>query len=642
MRIGGSLFRRSTGSGRQSTINDSSDVFGQTKYSTISRDYQQNLQDSSSLYSEYGLPSQANQNTSSIAPAADQNGFLLSKDTDSQFDDIDARFSSFDINGENHVDDYTTFMYLCDHEKGFPLMLARVKQAMVSSKDAALFIRKKALLDEEYGLQLSKLVQQFSSNEEGKDGSYKNSWQNLLQQHDQVARDRLAFAENVKHISEELNRLQQTVEKSRKQVKISGLKCQRHLSDAETVLEKLRVKYENANADWETAVQQLQQFIEIGFTNPVGAHGYPVRPVANKSFSINFNKSPPSAQRLQKIEEDCRQKVINTNEAYKAQIRVVNDIRSDFYNNKLPKLIKALKDINADVDQQLKDRLLDYTSTVEEASNIENIKITPYPRESSAIDLQSGIKSSIGMSGTIAIIDNNKDFVAYIDAPSKFSNMVQPSPKDEVNSFGKSLNELMDRDEVPVPVVLNMLFTTIESQAMVTPDIYRKSGNPEIVKKIETILNKNPEIGLSGVQFTVYDLAGCIKMFLRRLPDSVIPRHVFEDIIRAARSPDTDSRITGIHEIINSLSDAHYATLQRCLGHLHKLFLAEGSNNGSNPNAISKSLSFIFGLLLLDQGRLSSAHDSSELTAQVICIETLLNHFTDIFLSEDPEIEQSI
>lgn len=60
----------------------------------------------------------------------------------------------------------------------------------------------------------------------------------------------------------------------------------------------------------------------------------------------------------------------------------------------------------------------------------------------------------------------------------------------------------------------------------------------------------------------VNSVAGLLKQFFRDLPDPLLTRERYGEFIEAARIEDEIVRRDTMHAIVNSLPDAHYATLR--------------------------------------------------------------------------------
>lgn len=119
--------------------------------------------------------------------------------------------------------DETVLRALCDLDCGVPLLLDRIKQSMISCREASLYFRKRAILEDEYGKSMLKLARSTSevySTSEGKAGTFVNAWQRSLKIQETLADNRLGFAQKLSEMSEELKNLANEVDKNRKQVRL--------------------------------------------------------------------------------------------------------------------------------------------------------------------------------------------------------------------------------------------------------------------------------------------------------------------------------------------------------------------------------------------------------------------------------------
>jgi hypothetical protein len=114
---------------------------------------------------------------------------------------------------------------MCDLDGGLSLMLDRVKQTIASSKDASLFLKKRAQMEDEYARNLIKLSASFIDvpGDEGKQGSYKENWIRVLKVNEQVGQARLRFAASLLEASDGLANLAKETERNRKNV--TPLEC---------------------------------------------------------------------------------------------------------------------------------------------------------------------------------------------------------------------------------------------------------------------------------------------------------------------------------------------------------------------------------------------------------------------------------
>lgn len=83
------------------------------------------------------------------------------------------------------------------------------------------------------------------------------------------------------------------------------------------------------------------------------------------------------------------------------------------------------------------------------------------------------------------------------------------------------------------------------------------------------------------------------------------------------------SKLIHIHEIINELHDANYATLKYLILHLSKVAALEGENKMSPAN-----LGIVWGPTLIDSGGIP---DPNDLKHQSKIIEIVISKFDHIF-----------
>lgn len=119
-------------------------------------------------------------------------------------------------------------------------------------------------------------------------------------------------------------------------------------------------------------------------------------------------------------------------------------------------------------------------------------------------------------------------------------------------------------------------------------------------------------------------------MWLRELPDPLLTDSLYQGFIEAAKIENDRLQHIRLHERVNELPDANYSTLKYFMGHLHRI------NQHSAENSMSmQNLSIVFGPTLFGQRASSNGQGvMADTSFQNIAIETILNHYTDIFIDE--------
>ena len=142
----------------------------------------------------------------------------------------------------------------------------------------------------------------------------------------------------------------------------------------------------------------------------------------------------------------------------------------------------------------------------------------------------------------------------------------QPPAPSGRRMFGVTLDDLFERDQSPVPLVVIQCIQAVDMFGLETEGIYRVSGNQAHIQQLKarfdqdayTVDFRNPE----HFYHDVHVPANLLKLFLRELPEPLLTSDRYNDFINAGRIDDEIVRRDSLHAIINDLPDANYATLR--------------------------------------------------------------------------------
>jgi hypothetical protein len=174
-----------------------------------------------------------------------------------------------------------------------------------------------------------------------------------------------------------------------------------------------------------------------------------------------------------------------------------------------------------------------------------------------------------GLQDIVNNLDPSKDFERYI--ASYFGEKTEVNEEAVKPFFGVSLDVVIQRDGGLIPLVLERLINAIETPInLSTIGIYRLSGNAALIQKTRSIVDKQIHaMAIEDITTDLHVLTGLLKLYFRELPDSLFPRSMYYSLIEASREDDEGSALMKIHEMINELPDASYATLRALMKHLH-------------------------------------------------------------------------
>ncbi|KAL2065434.1 hypothetical protein VTL71DRAFT_3104 [Oculimacula yallundae] len=210
----------------------------------------------------------------------------------------------------------------------------------------------------------------------------------------------------------------------------------------------------------------------------------------------------------------------------------------------------------------------------------------------------------------------------------------QPPPVHSVTNlpplkpvFGLSLEQLFERDNSAVPMVVYQCIQAVDLFGLEVEGIYRLSGTTSHVNKIKAIFDNDA----SQVDFRdpanffhdVNSVAGLLKQFFRDLPDPLLTSEHYPGFIEAARNEDDIVRRDSLHAIINSLPDPNYATLRALTLHLHRV-----QENSPSNRMNASNLAIVFGPTLMGANTGPNIQDAGW---QVRVIDTILQNVYQIF-----------
>eukprot|EP00794_Sanderia_malayensis_P016921 gene16921-18627_t len=100
--------------------------------------------------------------------------------------------------------------------------------------------------------------------------------------------------------------------------------------------------------------------------------------------------------------------------------------------------------------------------------------------------------------------------------------------------FGVGLEEILSRDgsEIGVPSIVQKMCEFILKNGLLVEGIFRVNANMKTVEKLKTAIDKYGDVDLEETN-DVMAVASLLKMFLRELPDSVVPYEMQPGFIKA-------------------------------------------------------------------------------------------------------------
>ncbi|ETW79293.1 hypothetical protein HETIRDRAFT_323566 [Heterobasidion irregulare TC 32-1] len=532
--------------------------------------------------------------------------------------------------------DETVLLALCDLDCGVPLLLDRIKQSMVSCREASVFFKKRAVLEEEYGRGMQKLAKTTSevySMNDGKAGSFVNSWQSMMKIHEIMAENRIRFAQRLNEMSEELANLAKEVDKNRKQTKELASRYERSLQESEMATEKSKNRFDVSVEELERILVQKEgeSLKDTGMQGRSPGGKRAIGKAVAKGGLLLKGKNPGNIQRQ---EDDIRARVSTASDSYRKSVHETQGLRQEYFNFQLPRILRALKECADEIDLGTQYHLTRYAFLFESIMLSDGSTLAP-----------SGIEDGPGLKATIESIDNRADFKVYMQHYAYAHGGVQRGPRrtgpehegflpplpphrDHTQpvayapntpnggsvalpdrgrpSFGVDLAEQMSRDNVEVPPLMVKCCEAIEKYGLYSQGIYRISGTMSKIAKLKERLDKDLDtVNLDADEWAsdINNVTSVLKLWLRELPEPLLTTGLHQGFLEAAKIENDRLRHIRLHERVNELPDANYATLKYFLGHLHRVAQLEAHNSMSISN-----LAIVFGPTLFAQGAVNGSN----------------------------------
>ncbi|KAI0251408.1 hypothetical protein BJV78DRAFT_1211324 [Lactifluus subvellereus] len=552
---------------------------------------------------------------------------------------------------------------LCDLDCGIPLLLDRIKQSMVSCREASAFFKKRAVLEEEFGRSMQKLAKNTAdlyAMNDGKAGSFVNAWQTTMKIHEIIAENRLRFASRLNEMSEELASLAKEVDKNRKVAKDLAIRYERNLQDSEITTEKSKARLDTTMEELARILLQKEgepaKDSVVQTRTPAGGKRAIGKAVAKGGLLLK-GRNP---QNIQRQEDDIRARVQSFSQSYHKSVQETQGLRQEYFNFQLPRILRSLKECADEIDLGTQYHLTRYAFLFESIVLSDGSTLAP-----------TGIEDGPGLKSTIESIDNRSDFKVYMQNYAYAHGGVQRGPRrtgpehegflpplpqhiDRANpiphnantpnsshsqlpersrtTFGVDLAEQMARDGVEVPLIMVKCCEAIEKHGITTVGVYRIGGTMSKVTRLKEKLDKDLDAtNLDAEEWSgdISNVTSVLKLWLRELPEPLLTLQLHQGFLDAAKIESDRLRHIRLHERVNDLPDPNYATLKYFMGHLHRIVQQEAQNSMSIGN-----LAIVFGPTLFPPTAPNGEDGLAGATIQNKAIETILEHYTDIFVDE--------
>ncbi|XP_048394900.2 rho GTPase-activating protein 29-like [Stegostoma tigrinum] len=220
--------------------------------------------------------------------------------------------------------------------------------------------------------------------------------------------------------------------------------------------------------------------------------------------------------------------------------------------------------------------------------------------------------------------------------------------------FGVDFNQTVKNSSDGIPFIIKKCTSEIECRALNVKGIYRVNGAKSRVEKLcQAFENGKDLVELSDLY--AHDISNVLKLFLRQLPEPLIPFHLYNEFVGLAKeshniSDEDDGKpiilnadkkestnigmkkiLLKVKDLLCQLPQANYNTLQYLMTHLCRVAEKEEENKMSASN-----LGIIFGPTLIRPRQTDATASLSSLVDypyQAQMVELFITHYEKIFVS---------
>ncbi|XP_056599791.1 rho GTPase-activating protein 45 isoform X1 [Triplophysa dalaica] len=222
--------------------------------------------------------------------------------------------------------------------------------------------------------------------------------------------------------------------------------------------------------------------------------------------------------------------------------------------------------------------------------------------------------------------------------------------------FGRDFSQVLQGDDNGVPFIIKKCITEIEKRALKMKGIYRVNGVKTRVEKLCQAFENGKEL-VELSQASPHDISNVLKLYLRQLPEPIMPFRVYHDLMGLAkeslnsnhseageevkgpelvdRGSETDAEVLTLveklRELLKRLPGPNISTLKYIVRHLHRVCEVEQDNKMSGSN-----LGIVFGPTLMrpkPTGATVSLSSLVDYPHQARIVEALIIFQHNIFIS---------
>lgn len=152
-------------------------------------------------------------------------------------------------------------------------------------------------------------------------------------------------------------------------------------------------------------------------------------------------------------------------------------------------------------------------------------------------------------------------------------------------TFGAPLEFVCQRDNAPIPHIVEKILLEIELRGLEEVGIYRKSASLAVVQQIKDEVNKVGDFNMeNSLVFDIHNLTGCVKAYLRDLPEPLISDNLVEELSQIRDIAKSTSRFETYKHVLSKLPAYNYNLIERLSKHMKLIEEYKAQNKMTSYN----------------------------------------------------------
>lgn len=201
--------------------------------------------------------------------------------------------------------------------------------------------------------------------------------------------------------------------------------------------------------------------------------------------------------------------------------------------------------------------------------------------------------------------------------------------------YGLTLQGLADNEGGNgIPFIIQTCIAEVGRRGLQTEGIYRISASTSAVEKLELLFEKldihdGNDVGkmISIISSgDIHALAGLLKRYLKKIPDSIIPQSVYDTYVGISKLDSDQVKMDELAQLVNSLPRSNRVTLLALTNHLN---LVAENEKWNKMNCAS--LATVFAPTLVRHDSLHPSQEIQDTKAKTVVTELLFKNYELVF-----------